>query len=263
MSGPDRPGLLADLFEAADEHPRERRVLVVLGVVGVSVALVLGAFFVGRVLAGEDATAEDATAAGDASGEATDGGNGGGDGGQAGSAGSAAHASTTAGGRLTGPAYRGPVDPVPVGATHAGCRAPSGVDSAGNRVTYPARNMLDGAASTAWRCVGDGRGVTLTFSLPRPRRIAQVGLVPGYAKTDPYSGADRYAENRRISRVRWSFGGGAWVEQTFRTGRFDRAMQTMRIPPVRTRRVTVTIEDSVPGSRNTVAVSTVNLGSPR
>lgn len=263
MSGPDRPGLLGDLFEAAEEHPQERRVLVVLGVVGVSLALVLAAFFVGRVLADGDPAADEAAAAGGTSGQAQGQGPGGGDDGTTGSGGSAAHAATTAGGRLTGPAYRGAVDPVPVGATHAGCRAPAGVDSAGNRVTYPARNMLDSAPSSAWRCVGDGRGVTLTFSLPRPRPIAQVGLIPGYAKTDPYSGADRYAENRRISRVRWSFDGGAWVEQTFRTGRFDRQMQTMRIPPVRTHRVTVTIEDSVPGPRNTVAVSTVNLGSPR
>jgi hypothetical protein len=265
MSGPDRPGLLGDLFEAAEEHPLERRVLLVLGVVGLSLALVLGAFLVGRVVADGTATSAEA-AADDTSVESQGEGVGRGDGGQTGageSSGSAGHPATTRDGRLAGPAYRGAVDPVPVSATHAGCRAPAGVDSAGNRITYPARNMLDSSASTAWRCYGDGRGVTLTFSLARPRRIAQVGLVPGYAKTDPYSGADRYAENRRISKVRWAFDGGAWAEQTFRTGRFDRAMQTMRIPLVRTRRVTVTIEDSVPGPRNTVAVSTVNLGSPR
>jgi hypothetical protein len=263
MSGPERPGLLGDLFEAADEHPREQRVLVVLGVVGVALFLVLGAFFVGRGIADGGGTSEEATAAAADAGTSAGqqgGGSGGGDAGQGGSTG---HASTTSNGKLVGPAYRGAVDPVAVGAAHATCRAPAGVDSAGNRVSYAANNMLDSAASTAWRCNGEGRGVTLTFSLRHPRRIAQVGLVPGYAKTDPYSGADRYAENRRISKVRWSFDGGAWVEQTFRTGRFDRGMQTMRIPSVRASRVSVTIEDSVRGPRNTVAVSTVNLGSPR
>jgi hypothetical protein len=260
MSGPDRPGLLGDLFEAADEHPREQRVLVVLGVVGVAVFLVLGAFFVGRGIAdsGGASDAESATSGGTAIDAA-----GGSGGDRSASGGSSVQPAAAPEGRLTGPAYRGAVAPVAIGTAQASCRAPAGVDSAGNRVTYPPRNMLDAAASTAWRCNGDGRGVTLSFSLQQPRRIGQVGLVPGYAKTDPYSGADRYAQNRRISKVRWSFDGGAWVEQTFRTGRFDRALQTMRIPPVRTSRVTVTIEDSVPGSRNTVAVSTVNLGSAR
>jgi len=256
MSEPDRTGLLGDMFEAADEHPREQRVLVVLGVVGVAVFLVLGAFFVGRGIADSDGAADaESAASGDTAGGS------GGD--RSVSRGSSDRQGTAPDGLLTGPAYRGAVAPVAVGATQASCRAPAGVDSAGNRVTYPPRNMLDGLASTAWRCNGDGRGVTLSFSLHQPRRIAQVGLVPGYAKTDPYSGADRYAQNRRISKVRWSFDGGAWVEQTFRTGRFDRGVQTMRIPPVRTGRVTVTIEDSVPGSRDTVAVSTVTLGSPR
>jgi len=261
MSGPERTGLLGDLFEAADEQPREQRVLVVLGLVGVALFLVLGAFFVGRGFADGGGTSDEAA---DASGGTSAGEPSGGSDADASDRGRSAGATTTApNGRLVGHAYRGAVDPVAIAAAHATCRAPSGVDSAGNRVSYPANNMLDSASSTAWRCNGEGRGVTLTFSLRHARRIAQVGLRPGYAKTDPYSGADRYAENRRISKVRWSFDGGAWVEQRFRTGRFDRGMQTMRIPPVRAGKVTVTIEDSAPGPRNTVAVSTVNLGSPR
>ena len=263
MSGPDRPGLLGELFEAADEHPREQRVLAVLGVVGIALFLVLGAFFFGRGLADGGGTTEvAATTHSGASSSGQSGGHGGDGAGQAGSSGSAKHTSTAPDGRLVGSVYRGAVAPVAIGAANADCRATAGVDSAGNRVTYQANNMLDGAASTAWRCDGDGRGVTLSFSLQHGQRIAQVGLVPGYAKTDPYSGADRYAENRRISKVRWSFDGGAWVEQSFRTNRYDRGMQTMRIPPVRTSRVTVTIEGSSPAARNTVAVSTVNLGSP-
>jgi hypothetical protein len=261
MSGPDRPGLLGDLFEAADEHPREQRVLVILGVVGVALFLVLGAFFVGRGIAG--GSTDEATTADGGSTSSGQGGGSGGQSGQAGSGDSAGQTTMAADGRLVGSVYRGAVAPVAIGAANAGCRSASGVDAAGNRVTYPASNMLDGAASTAWRCDGDGRGVTLSFSLRHPQRIAQVGLVPGYAKTDPYNGADRYAENRRISKVRWAFDGGGWVEQTFSTDRFDRSMQTMRIPPVRTSRVTVTIESSSPAARNTVAVSTVNLGSAR
>ena len=261
MSGPDRPGLLGELFEAADEHPREQRVLVILGVAGLALFLVLGAFFVGRGVADGGGSADESAAT---DGGASAGGEqGDGSGGQAGQGSQAEHASATSGGKLVGPVYRGTVDPVAIGGVHASCRAPSGVDAAGNRVSYAASNMVDGAPSTAWRCNGEGRGVTLSFSLRHARRIAQVGLVPGYAKTDPYSGADRYAQNRRISRVRWSFDGRSWVEQRFRTGRYDRSMQTMRIPPVRAHKVTVTIKGSVRGPRNTVAVSGVNLGSPR
>jgi hypothetical protein len=232
--------------------------------VGVALFLVLGAFFFGRGVADNGGTSEvAATTDSGATSSGHGGGSGDGASGQAGSIASAKRTSTAPNGKLAGSVYRGAVAPVAIGAANADCRATAGVDSAGNRVSYQANNMLDGAASTAWRCDGDGRGVTLSFSLQHPQRIAQVGLVPGYAKTDPYSGADRYAENRRISKVRWAFDGGGWVEQTFSTDRFDRSMQTMRIPPVRTSRVTVTIESSSPAARNTVAVSTVNLGSAR
>ncbi len=263
MSDPDRPGLLGDLFEAADEHPREQRVLVILGLVGVALFLVLGAFFVGRGIADTGGSSDAATTADGGTTSSGQGGDGSGQATHAGSGASAGGATTASDGRLVGKVYRGAVAPVAIAGANASCRSEAGVDAAGNRVTYPANNMLDGALSTAWRCDGDGRGVKLSFSLRHPQRIAQVGLVPGYAKTDPYNGADRYAENRRISKVRWSFDGRAWVEQTFRTGRFDRGMQTMRIPPVRASRVTVTIEGSSPAARNTVAVSTVNLGSAR
>ncbi|MDQ4085942.1 MAG: discoidin domain-containing protein, partial [Actinomycetota bacterium] len=175
---------------------------------------------------------------------------------------SATAPATAPNGRLVGRSYSGPVRPAAVRGAHASCRAEPSVDSGGNPVRYPADNMLDGVAGTAWRCPGDGRGVILTFHLQRPQRIAQVGLVPGYAKTDAFSGADRYAENRRVARVRWSFDGRAWAEQTFRTGPRTRDLQTVRIPPVRARRVTVTIRDSVPARRNTVAVSSAHLAVP-
>ena len=36
--------------------------------------------------------------------------------------------------------------------------------------------------------------------------MGQVGLVPGYAKTDETNNADRFAENNRVKRVRWTIG---------------------------------------------------------
>ena len=45
--------------------------------------------------------------------------------------------------------------------------------------------MYDDNLSTAWRCDGSAVGQTITFALPPNTRIAEVGLVNGYAKVDP------------------------------------------------------------------------------
>jgi hypothetical protein len=165
------------------------------------------------------------------------------------------------GGELTGAPYRGPLAPLNVINASAPCVSSPGVDGGGNTVTYQAGNMLDDDPTTAWRCDGDGRGVTLTLRLGAPTTIVAVGIVPGYAKTDPYDHVDRYAENRRISKVRWTFGDGRWIEQTLSTDPKSRRLQTLRIPRVRSNLVTLEILDSVPGARDTVAISSVQLAT--
>jgi hypothetical protein len=165
------------------------------------------------------------------------------------------------GGELTGAPYAGALAPVDVVKASATCVASPGVDGGGNPVTYLAGNMLDDDPTTAWRCDGDGRGVTLTMRLGDPTTIVAVGMIPGYAKTDPYDHIDRYAENRRISKVRWTFGDGSWIEQTLSTDPKSRRLQTLRIPKVTSNRVTLEILDSVPGSRDTVAISAVELAT--
>jgi hypothetical protein len=165
------------------------------------------------------------------------------------------------GGELSGPAYAGALSPVDVVNASASCVASAGVDGGGNPVTYRAGNILDDDPSTAWRCDGDGRGVTLSLRLGAPTQIVAVGMIPGYAKTDPYDHIDRYAENRRVSKVRWTFGDGRWIEQTLSTDPQSRQLQTLRIPQVTSDRVTLEILDSVPGSRDTVAISAVQLAT--
>lgn len=266
MSGRPGSGDLDDLYEAAGEHPGEQRTIIVLGVVGMALTLILGAFFVGRGFAEDDgprAAREESAQGSDADNlaEAALGGDA-----STAPAGpspaskeSKERASST--GRLTGEPWRGAVRPVAVRRVRASCRSEPSIDAGGRRVHYWADNVLDAKARTAWRCDGTGRGVTLRFTLPRQVRVAGVGLVPGYAKTDPVNGADRYAQNRRIRRVRWSFDGGRWSVQTFKTAAGMRRLQPMRIPPVRTRHVTLTIEDSSDAPRNTVAISTVRLAA--
>lgn len=272
MSAPHGSGGLDDLYEAAGKRSGEHRTLIVLGVVGLALTLILAAFVVGRGFAERaEQAAEPAPPQGSDADSLADAAVGGGlrpgearsPRASASPSRAVARGSRASNGRLLGEPFEGPLRPVAPSGAAASCRARSSVDSGGNRVSYFFRHVLDDAASTAWRCAGNGRGVTLTLRLQRSRRIAEVGLVPGYAKTDPFNGVDRYAENRRIAKVRWSFDGVTWVEQKFDTQPGTRRLQTLRVPPVKARNVTVTIQRSVPAKRNTVAVSTVRLAGPR
>lgn len=119
----------------------------------------------------------------------------------------------------------GPLQPVSVTAT---CTAPPGVDAAGSPVTYDAQLTLDGVGSTAWRCPGSAVGQKLTFDFGSPVTLSSVGLVPGYAKTDPVDGTDRFAENRTVTAVVWHFDDGTTQRQAISAP--SRAMATMQLP---------------------------------
>lgn len=160
---------------------------------------------------------------------------------------------------VTGRPWDGPVRPLSGVHARSSCVLPASRDAAGRLVRYEPRLALDGDFTTAWRCAGDGRGVALTLTLPARLRLAEVGLVPGYAKIDAASGVDRYAENNRLARVRWTFPDGRSVVQRLDASARDRQVQTLRIPPVQTGRVTLELLDSVRGPRNTVAISEIQL----
>lgn len=195
------------------------------------VLLVLAAFAAGRLVADDPAPAED------------------------GSAPAAEGASEAA-------PYEGAVTTLrPTGGT-ATCQAGDSVDEAGNPVSYPPWQVFDADLSTAWRCDGPGTGERLTLTLPDGARVAEVGLVPGYAKTDPASGADRYAENNLITRVRWIFEDGSRYVQRMKADPDDRSMRTMRVPETESDRVVLEILASRAGARNTIAVSEVRVGGP-
>ena len=108
--------------------------------------------------------------------------------------------------------------------------------------------MVDGRTDTAWRCDGDGAGKTIKVTFSSPARIVQIGIVPGYAKIDPADGTDRYAQNRRIAQVRYTFDDGTTVEQTLATDAGIRSVQTVAVPGVTSSGMTVSIVRSVPGT---------------
>jgi hypothetical protein len=155
--------------------------------------------------------------------------------------------------------WSGPVTPVSVDAISADCTAPPGRDSAGRKVTYAPKNAIDAKADTAWRCNGTAVGQKLTLRMSGDVDVAEVGLVPGYAKTDPESGVDRYAENNRISRVRWTLGDGESVVQRLDTGRSSRAVQLLRVPRTTTDTITLEILAVDRGPRNTTAISDIRV----
>ena len=124
--------------------------------------------------------------------------------------------------------------------------APPTTDFDGNLVAYEASQMGDGNPATAWRTAGDATGGTITVTLTEPGVVNRVGLVNGYAKQ--VAGVDWYPNNRRILAVTWGFDDGSSIEQTFAE---QPAMQRLKVPPVESATVTVTIDAvTPPGSGN-------------
>lgn len=160
-----------------------------------------------------------------------------------------------------GPAWDGPVAAVAVDQVTATCVGSPSVDSAGNRVGYVAENTTDRDPTTAWRCDGDAIGESLTLVLPPGTEVAELGLIPGYAKVDPASGADRFVENNRVTRVRWTLDDGYEVVQEFDPA--SRAVQVIRIPRTASGVVTVEILAVEQGTRNRTAISEIAIASAR
>jgi hypothetical protein len=145
-----------------------------------------------------------------------------------------------------------------------GCQAPQTTDDAGSPVYYVPEQMFDGRMNTAWRCNGNGLGQVVTFEFPPGTTIVEVGLVNGYAKVDPASGAKRYGEYRRITKATWTFANGTSFQQSLEDG--VKTVQKLSIPSQPADEVTLTIEASTgPGSnargRDAVLISEVVFGS--
>ncbi len=164
-------------------------------------------------------------------------------------------------GRSANPAASGSAaQPVtPVGAT-ATCQQQDGRDASGATVSYAPGLAIDPDVSTAWRCPGDGVGQQLTIDLGGAAQITELAIVPGYAKTDPADDTDRYAENRRLTKVRWTFDGGVSMEQELDPAPDNREPQRIKTPgPLTSSQVTLEVLSSSDGQRNTIAVGLVEI----
>ena len=137
--------------------------------------------------------------------------------------------------------------------------APPTTDLDGTLVAYEAGQMADGNPATTWRTAGDATGQQVVITLPEPGVVTRVGLVNGYAKQ--VEGVDWYPNNRRILAVTWGFDDGSEVEQTLAE---RPQMQLLKVPPVETSAVTLTITSVTPpgaGSlgRDYTAISEVSV----
>jgi hypothetical protein len=151
-----------------------------------------------------------------------------------------------------------PPAPAPVKAASVAASAQTGPAQNGcAQVTgYEPANVQDGNPATAWRSLGDGTGQTLQLTLAAPTHLTQVGLIPGYDKIDDCTSADRFAQMRKITAVRWSFGNGATVDQTFTPDR------TMQVGPVDVVTSAVTVEilgTTPPGDLDYTPISEIAL----
>jgi hypothetical protein len=134
--------------------------------------------------------------------------------------------------------------------------APAGFDSHNVPVTYDATNLVDRREDTAWRAVGDGTGQQVTIRLAGVSKVHRVGLLPGYAKRDPYDGTDRWPQNRRPVAVRWTFDDGTSVVQRLA----DRpVMQTIAVGTATTTVTMTLLAVTAPGDRDFTAVSEITV----
>ncbi len=138
----------------------------------------------------------------------------------------------------------------------AGCTSKSGVDARGETVAYDAGNLTDGVTDTTWRCNGSAGGERITLDLGGEVAVGQVGLIPGYAKTDEQSKADRFAENNRITRVRWTIG-DLEIVQKFSGRPDDRSLQLVRVPRTTAETIELKILAVAKGPRDTTAISEI------
>ncbi|HET9724155.1 MAG TPA: protein kinase [Actinomycetota bacterium] len=136
----------------------------------------------------------------------------------------------------------------------ASSTAPSSTDAAGNVVTYLPANVLDGDVQTAWRTPGDGRGESLTLLFDTPMHVVRVGMIPGYAKTDPETGVNRFEQNRILREVRYVVRGQEPTTQTFRPAPVP---QFVRLDVTASRITIEIVQTTEPGGLDYTAISEV------
>jgi serine/threonine protein kinase len=117
------------------------------------------------------------------------------------------------------------------------------VDAGNNPITYVPENALDADPSTAWRVAGDGNQQWLEVRFGSPVTVAEIGIIPGYDKIDPYDNTDRFTQNRVVKSIQVEFSDGTKLTFTFA---YDRQMQYIPASGIRTNTIRITVLDTYP-----------------
>lgn len=120
--------------------------------------------------------------------------------------------------------------------------------------------LLDDDPATFWRCPGDGKGESIVFMFDDPTTLVGLRLING---NTVWTG--RFAEERRILRIRWEFSDGSYFVQGLTVN--NRGFQEVRFPEIQTRSVNMRIEDATdPGGEsdtvNAVSISSIEFLAP-
>ncbi len=83
--------------------------------------------------------------------------------------------------------------------------------------------LIDQSDTSIWRCRGEGVGETAVFEFDEPVTLAALRVVNGNT-----AWTDRYAAERRITAIRWTFDDGSFFDQGLAPN--DRGAQEVRFP---------------------------------
>lgn len=148
--------------------------------------------------------------------------------------------------------YDGPVVAVPAVTAQGECQ------EGGTRESP--LGLVDEDPDTLWRCRGNGVGEKFTVVFEGPVSLAGIRVVNGNTAWD-----GRYAVERRITALRWTFADGSYFDQGLAAN--DRNPQEVRFPVLSTDRATVEVLTStVPGeaadNSDAVSISTLEFLGP-
>ncbi|CAN5276508.1 hypothetical protein BH23ACT9_BH23ACT9_31330 [soil metagenome] len=147
----------------------------------------------------------------------------------------------------------GPLSPVAVTATS---QSADGVNAGGQTTTFGPANLVDGDPSTAWRTPGDGVGEQIQVTFPQVVDLTAVTIATGYDKIDPFDGADRWVENRRVLRVRLTAGDGSSTVVQLDDARAPQTLDTPALGPTASLTIEI-LQSTGHGGRDFAAISEI------
>ena len=148
--------------------------------------------------------------------------------------------------------YDGPVNAIAASAAFGECR--------GGGESEAVQALIDRDPQTIWRCEGDGRDETVSFTFEKGTLLAGIRLVNG---NTVWTG--RYGDERRLLSVRWEFADGSFFVQGLSANNAN--PQEVRFPAVEVSTVTMVVGEATEpgdttGTHDAVSISMLEFLAP-